>query len=90
VDTATMDRVKIKVRASVIAQLDNNAGLASLLARHYAEYGDWRKLFTSINEIDKVTAADVQSVAATYFVKKNRTVAYTTQAPAAPGGGRRQ
>ncbi len=87
-DAGTMERVKTKVRASVIAQLDSNAGLASLLTRYYANYGDWRKLFTSIDEIGKVTAEDVQSVAATYFVKKNRTVAYTTTAPAA--GGRRQ
>ncbi len=89
VDAGTMERIKTKVRASVIAQLDSNAGLASLLARYYANYGDWRRLFTSINEIEKVTANDVQSVAATTFVKKNRTVAYTLPA-AAPAGGRRQ
>jgi predicted Zn-dependent peptidase len=84
-----MERIKTKVRASVIAQLDSNAGLASLLTRYYANYGDWRRLFTSINEIEKVTANDVQSVAASTFVKKNRTVAYTMP-PAAPSGGRRQ
>jgi predicted Zn-dependent peptidase len=85
VDDATMARVKTKVRAGVIAQLDSNPGLASLLTRYHAGYGDWRKLFTSIDEVAKVTAADVQRVAAQYFVKKNRTVAYTT-APAATGG----
>ena len=79
-----MARVKTKVRAGVIAQLDSNAGLASLLTRYYAGYGDWRKLFTAIDDIAKVTAGDVQRVAGTYFVKKNRTVAYTT--PAGAGG----
>jgi predicted Zn-dependent peptidase len=88
VDAATMSRVKTKVRASVISQLDSNAGLASSLTRYYAGYGDWRKLFTSIDEIEKVTAEDVRRVAATYFVKKNRTVAYTTPAPPAAGGRR--
>jgi predicted Zn-dependent peptidase len=86
VDDATMARVKTKVRATVIEQLDSNAGLASLLTRYYAGYGDWRKLFTSIDDIAKVTADDVQRVAATYFIKKNRTVAYTI--PAAVGARR--
>ena len=86
VDEQTMARVRAKIRASVIEQLDNNAGLAALLTRYYAEYGDWRKLFTSIDDLSKVTADDVQRVAARYFVKQNRTVAYTTN-PAA--GGRR-
>jgi predicted Zn-dependent peptidase len=84
VDDATMARVKTKVRAGVIAQLDSNAGLASLLTRYYAAYGDWRKLFTAIGDISKVTAADVQRVAGQYFTKKNRTVAYSTL-PAAGG-----
>ncbi|HEX3879092.1 MAG TPA: pitrilysin family protein [Bryobacteraceae bacterium] len=85
-DAATMARVKTKVRAQVIAQLDHNSGLASLLTRYYGSYGDWRKLFTSIDDIAKVTPEDVQRVAAAYFTKQNRTVAYSTL-PAA--GGRR-
>ena len=71
VDEATMARVKTKLRASLIAQLDSNSGLASVLTRYYGSYGDWRKLFTSIDDMAKVTPADVQRVAATYFVKKN-------------------
>jgi predicted Zn-dependent peptidase len=82
VDDATMRRVKTKVRAGVISQLDSNAGLASLLTRYYAAYSDWRRLFTAIDDISKVTAADVQRVAGQYFTKKNRTVAYTTLAGA--------
>ena len=84
VDEETMARVRAKVRAGVIARLDNNSGLASLLVRYYAEYGDWRKLFTNIDDLSKVTAADVQRVAAKYFVRRNRTVAYTV-IPAAGG-----
>jgi len=80
VDAETLARVKIKVRASVIQQLDSNAGLAALLTKAYATYGDWRKLFTEIDDINKVTAADVQRVAVKYFVPKNRTVAYTIPA----------
>ena len=87
IDDATMARVKAKVRASVIAQLDNNAGLAALLTRAYANYGDWRRLFTAIGDMEKVTPADVQRVAAKYFVPNNRTTGYS--GPAANAGGAR-
>jgi predicted Zn-dependent peptidase len=83
VDEATLARVKTRTRANQIRRLDNNAGLAELLSDFYANYGDWRKLFTSIDDIDKVTADDVQRVAKEYFVPQNRTVALTVQ-PAEP------
>jgi predicted Zn-dependent peptidase len=78
VDAETLARVKTKARASVLTRLDSNAGLASLLTRYYGSYGDWRKLFTSIDDINRVTAEDVQRVAVKYFVTKNRTMAYTS------------
>jgi predicted Zn-dependent peptidase len=78
VDAETLARVKTKVRAGAIAQLDSNAGLASLLTRYYGDYGDWRKLFTSIDDIGKVTAEDVQRVAIKYLDQKSRTVTYTS------------
>ncbi|MDP9170535.1 MAG: insulinase family protein [Acidobacteriota bacterium] len=83
VDEAALARVKTRARAGVIRQLDNNAGLAQELATYYANYGDWRKLFTAIDDIDKVTADDVQRVARKYFTPQNRTIALTYQ-PAPP------
>jgi predicted Zn-dependent peptidase len=91
VDAETLARVKTKARAAVIRRLDSNSGLASLLTAYYAAYGDWRKLFTSLNDIDKVTAEDVQRVARKYFTSSSRTVAYTVapKEPASePAGGR--
>jgi predicted Zn-dependent peptidase len=79
VDEAALARVKTRTRAGLIRQLDDNAGLAQLLASYYANYGDWKKLFTSLDEIDKVTADDVQRVARKYFTPENRTVAVTFQ-----------
>ncbi len=92
VDAETLARVKTKARAGVIRRLDNNAGLARMLATYYASFGDWRKLFTSIDNLNQVTADDVQRVARQYFVLPSRTVVYIAQpgpvgAPGnAPGG----
>ncbi len=81
VDPQTLARVKTKARAGLIRQLDSNAGLANQLASYQGAYGDWRKLFTSIEDIDKVTAEDVQRVAQKYFIATNKTTAYL-KAPA--------
>jgi len=81
VDEATIARVRIKLRAALIRKLDSNSGLASELCDYSANFGDWRKLFTQLQEYDKVTADDVQRVAKTYLIENTRTVAYT-QAPA--------
>jgi zinc protease len=47
------------------------------LCSYYVNYGDWRKLFTELDDFNKVTAEDVQRVAKTYLVQDHRTVAYT-------------
>jgi predicted Zn-dependent peptidase len=77
VDQETLHRVKTKIRAGLIRALDSNSGLAAELAENYASYGDWRKMFTAIDDVDKVTAEDVQRVARLYFTDENKTVAYT-------------
>jgi predicted Zn-dependent peptidase len=84
VDAAALARVKTRTRAGLIRQLDDNSGLAQLLATYYANYGDWKKLFTSIDDIDKVTVDDVQRVAKQYFIPENRTVAVTFQPTGPP------
>jgi predicted Zn-dependent peptidase len=93
VDAETLQRVKTKVRAQVIRQMTSNASLARLITMYYGAYGDWRKLFTSIDEINGVTADDVERVARQCFVPINRTLAYTqpppTAAPARRPGARR-
>ncbi|MDX2150632.1 MAG: pitrilysin family protein [Bryobacteraceae bacterium] len=77
VDDATLNRVKTKLRASLVRQLDSNSGLASQLASYHANYGDWRKLFTQIEDIDRVTADDVQRVVREYLKDSTRTVGHT-------------
>lgn len=84
-DAEALARVKTKTRASLIRRLDSNSDLAQMLTDYYVAYGDWRKLFTSIDDIDKVTADDVQRVARKYFITNGRTTGSGFQ-PAAPGG----
>jgi len=83
VDPQALARVKTKLRATLIRELDNNPGMADELTFYRVNYGDWRKMFTGLDEIDKVSAADVQRVVRQYFVESGRTVAFTV----APKGG---
>ena len=56
VDEATLQRVKTKVRAGLIHQLDSNTGLAAQLPFYSVMYGNWRVMFTGLKDIEKVTA----------------------------------
>jgi len=87
VDDATLARAKNQARATVLRGLANNAGLAAVLAQYQASYGDWRKLFTSLDDLNKVTAAAVQRVARKYFVGNTRTVAFSGPPAGAGTGG---
>ena len=81
VDPVSLQRVKTKVRAGLVRQLDSNSGLGSQLPFYEVMYDDWRVMFKGLEDIDKVTADDVQRVAREYFVPEGRTVVYST-APA--------
>jgi predicted Zn-dependent peptidase len=77
IDPAAVQRVKTKLRAGLIEGLASNTGLAETLASYQANYGDWRKVFTELDEYNKVTAEDVQRVAKEYLIETSRTVAWT-------------
>src|ERR1700730_4913565 len=85
VDEGTLNRIRTKVRAALIHRLDSNSGMGEALTFYYVNYGDWRKMFTAIDELDKVTADDVQRVAKQYLVPEDRTVAYIIAPVAADG-----
>ncbi len=91
IDAETLQRVKTKARAAVIRRLDSNSGLAASLAADYGSYGDWRKLFTQLDDLNKVTAEDIERVARSCFLAQDRTVAFTVSPrelrPAPNGGG---
>ena len=81
VDEETLNMVKTKNRATLIRKLESNSGLAGELASYHAQFGNWRQLFLELDDINKVTAEDVQRVAKKYFTRQTRTVAYLTQPP---------
>ena len=79
VDEAALARVKTKTRARPDPPTRQQRRPGATSGHLLRNYGDWRKLFTSIDEIDKVTADDVQRVAKQYFIPQNRTIAVTYQ-----------
>jgi predicted Zn-dependent peptidase len=83
--------IKTRAKADLIRGLGNNQGLALQLGEYQAMYGDWRELFRQIDELDKVTKADIRRVANKTFRDDNRTVAVIdTDAakPPAPAAGK--
>jgi predicted Zn-dependent peptidase len=76
-DDAVLKRVKTIVRAGLIRSLDSNMGMAQQMAEAYILDGNWRTVFTQIQDIEKVTADDVMKVAQKYLVDSNRTVVYS-------------
>ncbi len=86
-----LQKAKTRARASLIRQLDSNSGLAEQLAYYQVITGNWRNLFRQLDRIDKVTAADIQRVAQTYFITTNKTVGtITTTAGAGANTGAEQ
>jgi len=67
-------KAKTRARASLLRRLDSNSGLAAQLTYYHVVTGDWRNLFRQLDQIEKVTADDIQRVAKEYFTTKNRTV----------------
>jgi predicted Zn-dependent peptidase len=75
VTDAELQMYKTRARADLLRGLADNQGLADSLAEYQTRYGDWRQLFLQLNEIDKVTKADIRRVANKIFVATNRTSA---------------
>jgi predicted Zn-dependent peptidase len=84
VSDAELQMYKTRTRADLLRGLADNQGLASSLAEYQTRYGDWRQLFLQLDEVDKVTKADIRRVANKVFVDSNRTSAeIETEPPAA-------
>lgn len=69
-----LDRAITKARAKLIRGLDSNLGLAKSLAMAEILGGDWRRVFTILDDYEQVTAADIQEVAQAYLQPENCTI----------------
>lgn len=76
-----LEKAKTRSRVSLIRQLASNSGLASQLTFYEVVTGDWRNLFKQLDDIDRVTAEDIQRVAKKYFTTKNQTVGIIDTTP---------
>jgi predicted Zn-dependent peptidase len=54
--------------------MKDNGNMAALLTGTEVLEGDWRKVFDGIKDVEAVTAADIQRIAGSVLVAKNRTV----------------
>jgi predicted Zn-dependent peptidase len=76
-DAQLLARAKTQARGNMVRRMTNNSELAHLLTFVSVNYGDWRKLFSTFDELDQVKAEDVQRAASRYFVATGRTTVST-------------
>lgn len=69
-----LERVKTQARAALLRSLDSNSDMASLMLEYEVKTGSWKNLFQQIDQIEAVTAQDIQRVARSTFIPENSTV----------------
>ena len=69
-----LDGVKRRARANLLRQLSSNFMLAIQLSEYQGLTGDWRNLFREVEQINRVTAQDIQRIAKATFTRDNKTV----------------
>jgi len=82
-----LQRIRNQADAGAIQRLQSNFGLAFQLSNSEALWYDWRRTFRDQAALARVTAADVQRVAKTYFNPSNRTVATLVRPAKTATGG---
>jgi predicted Zn-dependent peptidase len=77
VEPQLLARAKAQGRANFIRRLASNREVARLLAFYSASYGDWRKLFTTLDDLSQIKPEDLQRAANRCFVATGRTTVST-------------
>jgi predicted Zn-dependent peptidase len=67
-------KVKNKTKVDFYRNIATINGKANTLGSFQLYYGDYQKLFTLVEDMNKVSAEDIKRVANTYLLRKNRTV----------------
>ena len=81
-----LQKVKNQAKANAYRRL-GSPFFVMIQLLEYDGLGDWRFLDTYAEEVDAVTAEDVQRLAREYLTRENRTVGVFLRKAAAPGGG---
>lgn len=76
VTASELGKARNRLVTDQLRYLKGNSGLARLLTSYQSLTGDWRYLTAYAEEIEKLTADDLQEAAQTYFTPQNRTVVY--------------
>ncbi|MDH4199911.1 MAG: insulinase family protein [Spirochaetia bacterium] len=71
-----IERVKNRIFKSVIDSLNSNAGMAELMSYYELMKHDYNYLFTYLDQIQKITSADIQRIAKQTFIEKNNTTVW--------------
>jgi zinc protease len=74
IDDKELQKAKNQLTAGYIFNLDSISGVANALAEAEVIEGDYTEFEKAKDKYEKVTAADVQRVAQTYFKRENLTV----------------
>ncbi|MFZ2948430.1 MAG: pitrilysin family protein [Desulfuromonadaceae bacterium] len=74
-----LQRILNNIEYEEARRMGTNGGLARNLTEYEAITGSWRYMSEHRSRIAKVTPADIQRVAVTYFTRENRTVGFITK-----------
>lgn len=77
-------RAKNQIQAGFVFSLENAQGLAEAIGRSWVLTGNASMFLGDVDQIEKVTAADVQRVVKTYFAPDKATVVVIPPKPRAP------
>jgi zinc protease len=75
VTDSEIEKAKNILLSGFYRQVRTISGRSNAVGTYEVFFGDYSKLFTAADDFAKVTKADVQRVARTYFTDRNRTVA---------------
>ncbi|GAB4423912.1 MAG: pitrilysin family protein [Turneriella sp.] len=71
-----LEKIKNRYIAEIVQTLSQNAGMADTLSYYELLLNDYRKLFSSLEEINQVDAAKIKKVVGKYFIDSRNTTVY--------------
>ena len=69
-----LEQVKTQIKAGLLRTLDENMGMARILAEYEAKTGSWRNIFEDLARLEEITPGDIQRIARKTFTAENRTI----------------